>query len=134
MKTTRKSAGKTLAAIGRRTIIEITKKWRDMASSAVIAITGRVRPDVPEEDEAQLIRQVSDSIYARGGEIASTSRAVDLGMTYLHLTEEGREKFLKFLAQPGQIKRLSRSICLICCHLIPESLLGTADLCYRFKN
>jgi len=65
----------------------------------VIAITRRVRADVPEEDERHLIKQISGCIFGKGGEISSKSRAVQLRKTYLHLTEEGRKKFLRILVK-----------------------------------
>lgn len=94
-----KGRDKTLAAISRRAIQEITKAWRNIASITITAMTGRVRADVPKEDERYLIKQISDCIFAKGGEISNKSRTVNLGMTYLHLTEEGRKIFLRILAK-----------------------------------
>jgi len=94
-----KSRDKPFVTISRQAIGEITKAWRNIASIAVIAMTGRVRADIPKEDEQYLIREISDCIFAKGGEISNKSRIVNLGMTYLHLTEKGRKKFFEILAE-----------------------------------
>ncbi len=83
----------------RQVIHKITKVWPNIVSMTVIAITRRVRSDVPEEDERHLIKQISGCIFGKGGEISSKSRADQLRKTYLHLSEEGRKKFLRLLAK-----------------------------------
>jgi malonyl-CoA decarboxylase len=77
---------------------KVSKAWRGLAGRALVAMTGKVRPDVPEPDRKYLVREMSDTIRKPTGEISDTSRALDLGMTYLQLSDKGREIFLHLLA------------------------------------
>lgn len=77
---------------------KVSKAWRGLAGRALVAMTGKVRPDVPVADRKYLLREMSDTIRKPTGEISDTSRAADLGMTYLQLSDKGREIFLRLLA------------------------------------
>ena len=60
------------------------------------------------EDGAQKLReQMQDCLEARGGEVSARARAAALGRTYLALSAEGRERFLRILATDFDIDRVA---------------------------
>jgi malonyl-CoA decarboxylase len=70
-----------------------------------MAITGEVRPSLPKEDLEHLRRQMNECLHSKGGEITARAHTVELGKTYLNLTESGKTKFLRLLAQEFDIDR-----------------------------
>jgi len=81
-----------------RTIGNLRAAWRDIAASARGAVGAPPRPDLPPEDAARLRDQMAACLDGRGGEVSARARAAALGRTYLGLTAEGRERFLRLLA------------------------------------
>lgn len=54
--------------------------------------------DLTANGADRLRAQIDDCLRHKGGEVSARSRAVELGNSYLHLSAEGRTKFLKLLA------------------------------------
>jgi len=96
---------KTLAFFSRRTITEILKTWERIKSITRRAVTGKVDPDLSSSDEEHVKKQIHECIFARGGEISSRSRSVELGKIYLDLSPEGRKKFMRILSREFDINR-----------------------------
>jgi len=78
---------------------EILKAWEKIKSITRRAFTRKVNPDLIGTDEEYIIKQMHECVFAKGGEISSRSRAVELGKIYLDLSESGREKFMKILSR-----------------------------------
>jgi malonyl-CoA decarboxylase len=70
--------------------------WRDIAQS----VGKSVRLDADSvADEATLLRsQALDCLEGRGGEVSARAHAAALGRSYMGLNSEGRQRFLKVLA------------------------------------
>lgn len=81
-----------------RTLANLRTAWRDLSAQARGAFRGNIRPDLPDDDAAQLRQQFQDCVEARGGEVAARARAAALGQTYLSLSPAGRRRFLEILA------------------------------------
>jgi malonyl-CoA decarboxylase len=96
---------KSFSAFSRRTMKEIARAWNGFMSMARLAFTGKVSPDLTKSDENHLKKEISECVFARGGEISSRSRAVELGMVYMNLSQEGRMNFLRILANDFDIDR-----------------------------
>lgn len=82
---------------------EILKAWEKLKSLTRRAVTGKISPDLPEADEEHIKKQVEECVFAKGGEISSRTRAVELGEIYLNLSKTGRENFMKILARDFDI-------------------------------
>jgi malonyl-CoA decarboxylase len=89
----------------KRTMFGVLRTWRDLKGSARMAITGEVRPNLPKEDMDHLRKQMQECLHSKGGEITARAHTVELGKTYLNLTESGRARFLRMLAQDFDIDR-----------------------------
>ncbi len=89
----------------KRTMLGVLRTWRDLKGSARMAITGEVRPSLPKEDMDHLRKQMQECLHSKGGEITARAHTVELGKTYLSLTEAGRARFLRLLAQDFDIDR-----------------------------
>ena len=74
-------------------------RWQNIAGSEYDAESATTRPDLPEDDQERLRRQMRDCLEARGGEVTARARAAALGRAYLALDANGRERFLKLLAE-----------------------------------
>ncbi|MCI0471203.1 MAG: malonyl-CoA decarboxylase, partial [Candidatus Aminicenantes bacterium] len=75
------------------------KTWRKIKNLTRLAMTGRVAPDLTETDETYIKKLIHECVYAKGGEVSSRTRSVELGKVYLDLSKEGRHKFMKILAR-----------------------------------
>ncbi|NKB57086.1 MAG: malonyl-CoA decarboxylase [Alphaproteobacteria bacterium] len=72
--------------------------WRDIADS--VTSSGRVSPDLSSQGDADRLReQMAACLEARGGEVSARARAAALGRTYLELDSEGRQRFLRIVAE-----------------------------------
>lgn len=94
-----------LTSLRRKTVLGILRTWRGLAGSARMAITGEVRPNLPKEDIEHLRKQMQECLHTRGGEITARAHTVELGKTYLNLTDAGRTRFLQLLATEFDIDR-----------------------------
>ena len=73
-------------------------RWNNVAGVEYDADSASTRPDLPEDDQDRLRRQMRDCLEARGGEVTARGRAAALGRAYLALDPSGRERFLRLLA------------------------------------
>jgi malonyl-CoA decarboxylase len=81
-----------------RTLGNLTSAWRDVASSAARSVGRGARAGAGRDAEA-LERLMQECLEARGGEASARLRAAELGESYLHADEAGREIFLETLAR-----------------------------------
>lgn len=100
-----KKKDQTLIGFSRRTINELIKTWHEIKGMTRRAVTGKINPDLPKEDEKYMRKLISDCVFDKGGEISSRSKAVEIGMIYLNLSKEGRGNFLQILASKFDIDR-----------------------------
>ena len=100
-----KTHGK-LVNLKRKTFIGALRAWRGISTTARIAITGEVRPDLPKEDVDHLRKQMQECLHSKGGEITARVQTVELGKTCLNLTDAGRAKFLQLLAEDFDLDRV----------------------------
>ena len=71
--------------------------WNDIAGS--VTSSTKVSPDLSSQDDAESLReQMVACLEARGGEVSARARAAALGHTYLELEPEGRQRFLRIVA------------------------------------
>lgn len=71
--------------------------WNDIAGS--VTSSTRVSPDLSSQDDADSLRdQMVSCLEARGGEVSARARAAALGHTYMELEPEGRQRFLRIVA------------------------------------
>ncbi len=102
-KKTDQEKDKSFAAFSRRTMNEILKTWQKIVSKTRMVVTGKLDPDLSGADEEHLRKKIHECVFARGGDISSRSRSVELGGIYLGLSKEGRQKFMKILARDFDI-------------------------------
>ncbi|MBK8175831.1 MAG: malonyl-CoA decarboxylase family protein [Rhodospirillales bacterium] len=74
-------------------------RWQNIAGAEYDAEAASTRPNLPEDDLERLRRQMRDCLEARGGEVTARARAAALGRAYLALDQQGRERFLRMLAE-----------------------------------
>lgn len=74
-------------------------RWQNIAGSDYDADSASTRPDLPEDDQERLRRQMRECLEARTGEVTARARAAALGRAYLALDASGRERFLRLLAE-----------------------------------
>ncbi len=86
-----------------RTLLHLRGVWHDI--SARVAVSGAVRPELPDDDAARLRRWMLECLDGRGGEVSARARAADLGRTYLTLNAAGRARFLKMLVEEFAVDR-----------------------------
>ena len=96
--TDRSSAG-LLDGFFDRALANLRSAWREIAGSARGVLSGGTRPDLPEDDAERLRLQMMACLDGRGGEVTARARSAALGRTYLSLNPEGRERFLRLLAE-----------------------------------
>jgi malonyl-CoA decarboxylase len=80
-----------------RTLGNLRRAWRDIAEPLKVALTGAVRPELPEDDLDRLRRRIDACLAGQGGEVSARARAADLGRSYLGLNDVGRTRFLRLL-------------------------------------
>jgi hypothetical protein len=93
----------TLTHLRKKTVLSILRTWRELKGTARNAIGSEVQPSVPKEDISRLRSQMQECLTSRGGEITARAHTVELGRTYLGLTDSGRAKFLRLLAEDFDI-------------------------------
>lgn len=76
----------------------IARAFRGLTGAARIALTGNVRPDLPEDDLHWLRSRIDACLAARGGEVSARAEAAEIGRFYLMLNDAGRLRFLRLLA------------------------------------
>lgn len=83
----------------RQALRTLRYRWHNIAGYVYDAEAASTRPDLPEDDRERLRRQMKECLEARGGEVSARARAAALGEAYLALDANGRERFLKMLAE-----------------------------------
>ncbi len=78
--------------------VQVLKAWDGIAGKQP-SLERVVHPDVPEGDEEFLENRMHNCLRAQGGEVAARANTVELGKTYLDLSEQGKLKFLTLLCQ-----------------------------------
>jgi malonyl-CoA decarboxylase len=74
-------------------------RWQAIAGGEYDADAASVRPNLPDADADRLRKQMRACLDARGGEVSARARAAALGRAYLALDQQGRERFLRILAE-----------------------------------
>lgn len=95
---------RTITAIQRRTVVNALRAWNEITGTAR-AFTGAINPDVPKQDTERLVKQMTECLDPKGGEVTARHKAIELGHTYLSLTDKGKERFFKVLATEFDIDR-----------------------------
>ena len=95
-----------------KTIANIWKAWDELSSSTAHYISGKPRPDLPQDDLVKVMAEVADCIKGKSDEASLRARAAAIGKTYLELNEDGRSKFLRALAADFDVNR----------HLVDEKI------------
>jgi malonyl-CoA decarboxylase len=78
-------------------------RWRDLAAAS----RGAASALLTDDDAERLREQMQECLDARGGEVSARARAAGLGQTYLSLSAEGRERFLKLMAKDFDIDHVA---------------------------
>ena len=81
-----------------RTLRNLRRGWQSIAGSSYDEDAASTRPDLPDDDAAQILEQMRECLENKGGEVSARSRAAALGRVYLALDKTGRAKFLKIMA------------------------------------
>lgn len=81
-----------------RTLLRARVAWSRMAGGEYDEAAASLRPDLPKEDREQLRSQMKECLESRGGEVSARAKAAALGRVYLALDQQGRETFLRELA------------------------------------
>lgn len=80
--------------------------WREwFVNSRVLPL--KFAPDLPEDDLKLLRKHLHECLEAKGGEVSARNRAASLGQAYLGLNKNGRERFLRLLAEEFTINSQS---------------------------
>jgi malonyl-CoA decarboxylase len=87
-----------------RTIGRLRAAWRDIAGQTRSQSTP-TRPELTTDDMERVREQLRACLAGRGGEVAARGRAAELGRTYLGLNADGRERFLRLLADEFDVDR-----------------------------
>jgi malonyl-CoA decarboxylase len=87
----------------RQALRTLRYRWQNIAGSAYDAEAASTRPDLPEDDRERLRRQMRECLEGRGGEVSARARAAALGEAYLALDANGRERFLRILAEDFEV-------------------------------
>jgi len=87
-----------------RTIGRLRAAWRDIAGQARSG-AAPAGPELTSENMERVREQLRACLAGRGGEVAARVRAADLGRTYLGLNADGRERFLRLLAEEFDVDR-----------------------------
>lgn len=102
----------TLLQLRRKTVVGLLRTWREIKGSARLAIVGEVRPSLPKEDSDHLRKKMQQCLNPKGGEITARAQTLELGKTYLSLTETGKAKFLRMLAEDFDLDRSKLTKCM----------------------
>ena len=88
---------RAIASFQRQTLANASRAWEGIMGTAR-AIQGKIGKDVPKQDEERLLEQMQCCFDPRGGEFAARINTIQLGHTYLSLSEKGKQRFLTLLA------------------------------------
>ncbi len=104
--TIRKSSffDRTLSSLQRYTKDNMLMAWDGITGTAR-AITGAIDPDLPQADLDRLLKQMSQCLDPKGGEVSARRNTIELGETYINLSDKGKQRFLKLLAKTFDVDR-----------------------------
>ena len=88
----------------KRRLEGILRRWGTIAGDQYDRETASLRPHLPPDDRPRLLEKMRECLDESGGEIRTRARAAALGQTYLALNTEGREAFLRMLAEEFDIR------------------------------
>jgi len=95
---------RTITTIQRRTVVNVLRAWEEITGTAR-AITGSINPELPKQDSERLLKQMSECLDHKGGELSARRRTIELGHTYLSLTDKGKERFMRILSEQFDIDK-----------------------------
>lgn len=95
---------RTVASFQHYTKKNFTIAWQNIAGTAR-AISGTINPDLPAMDQERLLKKMQDCLNPKGGELTARRNTIDLGGTYLNLSDKGKKAFLTILASSFDIDR-----------------------------
>ncbi len=72
--------------------------WNEITGTAR-AIAGVIDPDLPKKDLLRIKKQMLNCITPKGGEVTARNNTIELGKTYLGLSEIGKERFFTLLLE-----------------------------------
>ena len=112
----------------RKTVVSLLRTWQEVRGTALHAIgmDSPIRPSLPKPDVKPLQEQMQSCFESPGGEITARAHTAELGRIYLSLNEEGREKFLRLLAEDFDVDHLKL-------RALAEKYVKTADAKDRLK-
>ncbi len=82
-----------------RTIRNLKRGWQTIAGTDYTHETASLRPDLPADDAKALRAQMTECLENKGGDVSARGRAAALGQVYLALDAQGRERFLRLMAE-----------------------------------
>ena len=88
-----------------KTIANLWRAWDELSSSTVKYISGKPRPDLPQDDLDKLMIEINNCIKGKSDEASLRARAAEIGKIYLELNQDGRSKFLRALATSFDVDR-----------------------------
>ena len=88
-----------------KTIANLWRAWDELSSSTVNYISGKPRPDLPQDDLDKVMVEVNNCIKGKSDEASLRARAAEIGKIYLELNQDGRSKFLRALATSFDVDR-----------------------------
>jgi len=91
--------------LGLANLKHLSKAWTEIEQGALSRLTGRVRPSLPKEDLEIIRRQINECLSESGGAVVARARAARVGRQYLDLNPEGRDQFLRLLADEYGVDR-----------------------------
>lgn len=86
-------------SIRRKSVVGISRAWRDIKGRARRTLKGRIHPDLPREDMDHLRAKMAECVEGKGGEVRARARTEELGLVYKSLSRKGRKIFLRRLAR-----------------------------------
>lgn len=95
---------RTLSSLQRYTKNNMLMAWDGITGTAR-AITGTLDPDLPQADLDRLLKQMSGCLDPKGGEVSARRNTIELGETYINLSDKGKQRFLKLLAKTFDVNR-----------------------------
>lgn len=96
---------RSFSVFGVRAMREILHTWAEIKQIARSTLSTLYTPSPPAENEKALKRLIEACILGQGGEVRTRAAAVELGMTFLKLSEEGKARFFTILARDFDINR-----------------------------
>jgi malonyl-CoA decarboxylase len=83
----------------RKSVVGISRTWREIKGRARRTFKGSLHPDLPREDIEYLKARMAECVEGKGGEASARARTEELGLIYKNLSTKGKRIFLRRLAQ-----------------------------------